>query len=874
VSDHFRHAAADAEASRRRFPYAIAATGIVLGIAIRIWVAAAAEGKSFSDNAVVALMAMHALRGKFYAFYWGQSYMGSLEPLVVAPFFGLFGVSDRVLSLGLLPWWVIFAAAVVLLTRRCAGDGGDLAAAIGVLLCAVAPAELQVFQITARGGYPATLAFGTTLLWLALRMVYEPMSSTTRAWHVVAIGAIAGLAFWTNWLVLPYFVVVGVYLLLADPRLPLRPSAWIALCAFLIASLPLWVYNWRHDFASFALVGRPPDAPPRLATLAWALALGVPNLLGVRDLHGAWVFGWVGRAFAAAALAGLVAGAVALGRSWLAIAGGRIRDASPAAALFLLAIATVAVYVLTLPNRFQIGRYLLPIASASIPLAALGLAELVKRRRALGVALLAALIAFYGAQTANLRRDFLTAGARYTAGPIEALARHLVRSGIRFAYADYSDAAVTTYFAEERVILADYAERYYPLAEVDFRDPAIVLRDEPGSKPATTLDALDASFTETRILGYRVYWPVRYDGIRRFPLPRARWRAFASVNDGNAGLVLDGDSWTYWSAPSQASRSVLTVDLGAEQEIAGVYLDLGEQTGNGFHRVRVEVSSDGSAWQLVKEAQWDFPVTFRPDGQVSIFPDNVQIVLFAPHRARWVRLVLLEPYPGHSWAVGELAIFGARADFGESGVPFELPVLSDPTSSDSIERRLRSEVDREPWSNRPLLDLAGLYQRRGDRERLAEVEQSAARRFAPQTLVGWRLGRDLVFVGYDWRALDSRHFEISYYWCAARKMAVDYAVYAHFEGPGFRFQDDYVPGAPARTTATWEAGEIVKEKRVIEVPANAPDGVYALSLGAWDPKAKRRVGRVGSWWRRASDVLLDIVVDPQGMRWVRRTPSL
>jgi hypothetical protein len=94
VPDRFRLTPAESQASRRCFPYAIAASGIVLGVAIRLWVAAAAEGKSFSDNAVVALMAMHALRGKFYAFYWGQSYMGSLGSIVVSPFFALLAIAS------------------------------------------------------------------------------------------------------------------------------------------------------------------------------------------------------------------------------------------------------------------------------------------------------------------------------------------------------------------------------------------------------------------------------------------------------------------------------------------------------------------------------------------------------------------------------------------------------------------------------------------------------------------------------------------------------------------------------------------------------------------------------------------------------------
>jgi F5/8 type C domain-containing protein len=837
------------------------AWGMLVGIALRLWVASAADGKSFSDNAVVALMAMHALRGKLYTFYWGQTYMGSIEALVVAPFFALFGVSDRVLSAGLLPWWIAFATAVFLVVRRCAGDR---AGAIAVALCALAPAELQFFEITPRGGYPATLAFGTTLLWLVLRRVYEPMPEISRARHVVAIGALAGLAFWTNWLVLPYFVVVGLYLLIDDPRLPLRRSAWLALGAFLTASLPLWVYNWRHDFASFAVVGRPADAPSRLGSLAWALSLGIPNVLGVRDLHGVWLFGWAGRLFAVVAGAAVLAGLVALRRSWLAIVRGRIHEASPAAALYLLVIATVGVYVLTLPNRFQIGRYLLPIASSSIPLAAIGLAWLLERRPIAGVGLLVALLAFYAAQSLKLRRDFAAAAGRYTAGPIETLAGHLLRSGIRFAYADYSDAAVTTYFTEERVILADYEKRYYPLAEVDFRDPAIVLREERGTTAATTLEALDAEFTETRIPGYRVYGSIHHDGVRRFALPRDGWGVTASVDGDDANLVLDGDPWTYWSAPPGAARPELVVDLGAEQEIAGVYLALGELPGEAFHRLRVEVSGDRATWRLVKEAQWDFPATFQSDGQVSVVPDNVQMVLFAPLRARWLRLVLLDAFPERRWSVGELAILAPANDGRLDGVLLAFPIFSDPRSPEVLERRLRLEADGEPASNRALLELARHYRSRGDREHLAEVDRLTADRFVPQTLVTWRFGRDLVLVGYDWRALDSRRFEITYYWQAARKMAVEYAVYAHFAGPSFRFQDDYVLGAPARTTETWEPGEVVKEKRIVTLPETAPAGDYAMEVGVWDPNERRHL-RIG-WWGAEAKTLLRLAVDARSLR--------
>jgi len=96
----------------------VAAFAILLGIGIRVYVACGLDGKSWNDAAIIGLMAMHELEGKFYPFYWGQTYMGSMESLSIAPFFALFGVSDRVLYLGLLLWYLLFAAAVFAIARR------------------------------------------------------------------------------------------------------------------------------------------------------------------------------------------------------------------------------------------------------------------------------------------------------------------------------------------------------------------------------------------------------------------------------------------------------------------------------------------------------------------------------------------------------------------------------------------------------------------------------------------------------------------------------------------------------------------------------------------------------------------------------------
>jgi 4-amino-4-deoxy-L-arabinose transferase-like glycosyltransferase len=827
---------------------------LTFGVAVRLCIAVAAEGKSFSDNAVVALMAMHALSGHLYAFYWGQAWIGSLEALMVAPFFAAFGVRDLTLSAGLLPWTVAFACALFAVTRRC---GDERAALWALLFCALAPADVLYFQVTARGGYPGTLALGTTLLWLTIRIAWEALTPRARAMHMIACGAVAGIGFWANQLILPYLVVCGGLLLAADPRLPLRPSAWAALLALFLGSAPFWVFNWRHGLPTFELASVP-DRPPPFETLLWALATGVPNVLGVRDLQGAWTFGWVGRLLATAAVAATLAASTVLATRWRALLHGRVVEAGPVMALWLLLVATVAIYVAVLPSRFQIGRYLLPVASASIPLIALGVSWLAERRPIVGSLVGALLTLFYGAEAVRVAHDFRTMRGRYTAGPIESLAAHLEDRGIRFGYADYSEAAITTYFTQERVILSDYQERYFPLSEVAFRDPALVLTD---GDAAPTLRALDARFGESRIPGYRIYWPIRYDGVPRSPLSRDGWRVTATVANEEAPLVLDDDPWSYWSVPP-GKLGALSLDLGSERTVSGVYLALGERKSDTFQHLRVEMSLDGDRWTLVKDAGWTFPVSFRSDGQVSVMPDDVQMVLFQPRPARWIRLALFEPNVGFNWSIGEIAVLGVGP--ANTAVRLETPRFGDPQRVEAASRRLRREVEREPDSSRRLRALELLYRSSGDATGARQAATLLTDRFTPATLVEWRFGHELELVGYDWRSAGPRSFEITYYWRAVRTMGSDYAMTGHFQGAETVHQDDYLLGAPAHTTRSWESGETFKQTRRIELPRDIPGGRYTFEAGVWDPETRRHLQR--SWWRGAQSPLFTAVVGPADVR--------
>ncbi len=834
---------------------------LVVGILVRLYVAAALDGKAFNDTAIVGLMAMHELAGRFYAFYWGQSYMGSTESLSIAPFFALFGVNEFSLSLGLLPWFMLFTIAVYALTELC---GGERAAIIAALLSAIAPAYLQYHEMMPLGGYPETLALGTWLLVLTLRLIYRPLSPRAQGAYLFAIGAIGGFAFWTNWLVLPYFVVAGLYLVLWDWRILRRPAAWLAITAFFVASLPFWAYNLRHGFGTFHLLTHEAalaGATGRGADLYWVLTRGLPNVLGVRELTGEFSEGAPGLALATLAAAGAGAALVALRGSWLDLVRGRVARMSPVASLFLFALVTVVVYTECRPTTLRLERYLVPFATATIPLSALAVEWLLERKRALGLSVLGLALALYAREVLELHRDFVKMPARFFAGPVEELSKYLLQSPIRFAYADYGDAMITTFLTRDRVIVTDYQNRRYPIDEERIENPAVILHDDPGSGAESTLASLDAGFARAHVRGYRIYWQIHYDGVPRAPLARESWKVSATTDAEDADLVIDGDPLTRWSVPPTAFRPALTLDLGRSETITGIYLGLGGQPTTAFRRLLVEASGDGESWELVKDASWDSPISFRSDGQVSVMPDDVQMVLFPPRPARWVRLTLLQAFPGQSWTVAELDVFGQAS----AGPILQPPRFADPSSFEVAERRLLREADRHPESNAALLALRELYSSHGDAERLAAIDRMERERFSPAVPLGWRFGTALKLVGYDRKSVGPRAVELTYYWKAQRRMQSDYAAFVHVRGPHGQFPTDYVLGDAGHSTRTWEVGEIVKQTERVTIPQELPVGGYALEIGVWDPSDHHHLA-LGPWWHPAkSRDLLDLEVGPAGV---------
>ena len=246
-----------------------------------------------SDEGTMGVMALHIVaQGKLPVFFYGQGYMGSLEALLAAPIFRLFGPSVFALRLGLVLLYAFFLVNMYLLTsllytRRLA--------LVVLLVLSFGSNVLLALQLSAIGGYPEMLFFGSLLLLYALRLARsagEVPLERRRRLRLLAYagwGLVAGVALWIDLLLLPYVCCSGWIIWRFCRREMNRTVVLSMVCSFLLALLPTMIYNTTVplDRSTLAFFGAAywvkestPDFAPPLIRIAGTLFVALPGATG------------------------------------------------------------------------------------------------------------------------------------------------------------------------------------------------------------------------------------------------------------------------------------------------------------------------------------------------------------------------------------------------------------------------------------------------------------------------------------------------------------------------------------------------------------------------------------------------------------------
>lgn len=348
-----------------------AAIAVVAALALRLVVLATDSVPFNSDEAVVALMARHTLQGEWPTFFYGQSYMGSLDAALIAAAFATLGQSVLVIRLVQSALFLGIVITSYLVGVRILDDRWK--AGTAALLVAVPAVLTSTYTTATLGGYGEILLLGNLVLLTGHAAVTD-RAHDWRAW--AALGAAAGLGFWTSALIGVYLLPVGV-LIIAQLWTSLRSrsrqdgvhrSLWrgtlLALACFALFGSPWWWHNLTHGWSAmkFLLTGTEESGigigtVPLPVRLVGMLLLGLPALLGMRF---PWADSYLLLPLAVPILAVFVA---ALSFGFLQLRQQRDPGRSVLAGMI---IAFAALFLLSRFGTDATGRYFLPLV---VPLA-------------------------------------------------------------------------------------------------------------------------------------------------------------------------------------------------------------------------------------------------------------------------------------------------------------------------------------------------------------------------------------------------------------------------------------------------------------------------------------------------------------------------
>lgn len=219
---------------------------ILLAVVIRLLLSALGWPTTNSDEATMGLMGLHILhQGDHPIFFYGQSYMGSLEAYLAVVPFRLFGASVFTLRLVLIFMFALFLWCMYLLTSLLYTK--EFALICLNLLC-LGSREMLTRQLQANGGYIETLLLAAFNMLLATWLVlsFKKDRSHGRLLRLGAYGCwglSVGLSLWSDPITVPFLLAAGALLIIFCWR---EALTWAPLCLLLgvfLGAFPLIFYN-------------------------------------------------------------------------------------------------------------------------------------------------------------------------------------------------------------------------------------------------------------------------------------------------------------------------------------------------------------------------------------------------------------------------------------------------------------------------------------------------------------------------------------------------------------------------------------------------------------------------------------------------------
>lgn len=637
---------------------------VLAGLVLRLDFLFASNFVLDGDEAIVGLMAKHILDGEpVPIFYYGQHYMGSLEAILVAGLFNLFGVSS--VAVKIVP--LLFSLLLIPLGYRLGREvTGEFGARVGALLVAIPPSPLVIWSSMARGGFIELVVLGATALLLVCRWLKGSQPSLGRT---ACIGALLGLGWWVNFQVIYFVGPVGLFMLLHLLRggrgVTRRIGCHLAvgLSAFFVGSLPFWVYNIEHSFVSFEMFEGAKEG--RLGKhLSGLFSVALPAILGATRFWQADDVVRGGSLIVAVVYGGLLIALLVMRRREILRLCRLTVDAERPAELFLLFTVTVGAVFCASSFGFlvQAPRYLLPIYVGIFVLVGFVLDRLAHLSRTAACALVGLILVVnlgssYAGGRAVPGEPFVFHGERVSRDHTE-LIEWLEENDIRWVRTNYWIGYRLALETEERVRFRVFQEpeqerieRYITASrELDTETMPLVLVPSQARLVARALTFQGIGYEVTKRSGYQVFFNLKTTRTDLKPVSReVIGRVVASSRNEATQFVFDGDETTRWgSGEPQKPGMSFAVEFARPVALRGIRYHLGSYYSDYPRLLDVD---------LVLTSGEEKPILSRDDSVALRYYSGPITVTFDRTMVRGVRFTQLGRDRTFDWSIAELQFF-------------------------------------------------------------------------------------------------------------------------------------------------------------------------------------------------------------------------
>jgi hypothetical protein len=623
-----------------------------------------------SDQAIVGLMGKHILNGAFPWLYYGDSYSGILEPLLVSWSFLLLGINRW--SLHLIPFIfsILFIVSIYQLGRELYDREVGL---LSMLLAALPFFSFGLYSSLAYGGYIEILWLGNIILWFSHRLACQkdPISFIP----LFFLGLLWGISWWTYPISVVYLLTSCCFLLFFKIELIRKGKILTATLGFFLGSVPFWIWNglYRFPFLNFSRSQEKPDYFLRIFNFFNRLMeVFNPSLKGKPS--------FLAYGLTALFLVSLLF--LLIGKKW------HRREYPSGHGPFLLFIFLGSFCFFFIGSRFSeqnASRYLLPLYSL-IPFSLALWGWVIKgSSKTVFIGLVAVLLIILGYHQSALYSYLKNNSLRYQKQleVEDSLFSFLRQKKTPYVYApEYWSAAELTFNARENPVFSlPFKDRYplYTLLADSVSEPTFVLEGKYRQSFEEMLKAMGGTYTREifspyqKIKGYALYYDLRPPAAAGLEILPDLWKGKSNSRSDWVERAFDRNLSSGWSSSSPQKPGVFyQLDLGRTYTINRIiFLCTKGKEWEFPAYYRVELSSNERDWKEIVNVKNNWGYLFwsggRPfwklrDGRIE---NN-----FNPQDARFVRITLTGPAP-QTWSIGELFVYQAEKQVKPNPVPTE-----------------------------------------------------------------------------------------------------------------------------------------------------------------------------------------------------------